>query len=128
MAVQVPDDLRYTDSHEWLRTEGEAGTVGLTAYAADQLGDVVFVELPQVGRQLKARETFGVIESVKAVSDMYAPVGGEVLAINDELAAKPELVNADPYGSGWMLKIRIAKPAEADELRDAASYRALISG
>lgn len=126
--MDVPDDLRYTDSHEWLRAEGENGTVGLTAYAADQLGDVVFVELPKVGRSLKARETFGVIESVKAVSDMYAPVGGEVLEVNDQLAAKPELVNADPYGQGWMLRLRLAKPAEADELRDAESYRALVTG
>lgn len=128
MAVDVPDDLRYTESHEWLRMEGDSGTVGLTAYAADQLGDVVFVELPRVGRTLRARETFGVIESVKAVSDMYAPVGGEVVAVNEDLAAKPELVNADPYGQGWMLKLRFTKAAEADELRDAASYRTLITG
>lgn len=126
--MDVPDDLRYTDEHEWLRDEGETATVGISAYAADQLGDVVFVELPAVGRTLKAREAFGVIESVKAVSDLYSPVGGEVLAINEELASRPELVNADPYVSGWMLKLRLTRREDLDELRDAESYRALIAG
>jgi glycine cleavage system H protein len=126
--VDVPDDLRYTDEHEWLRDDGETATVGITAYAADQLGDVVFVELPAVGRQLKAREAFGVIESVKAVSDLYSPVGGEVSEVNEDLAARPELVNADPYHSGWMLKLRLARREDLDELRDAKSYRELISG
>ena len=127
MAVDVPDDLRYTDDHEWLRDEGEEATVGITAYAADQLGDIVFVELPAIGRTLKARETFGVIESVKAVSDLYAPVGGEVTAVNEDLAARPELVNVDPYVSGWMLRLRLARRADIDELRDAESYRSLIA-
>ena len=126
--MDVPDDLRYTDEHEWLRDEGETATVGISAYAADQLGDVVFVELPAVGRTLKAREAFGVIESVKAVSDLYSPVGGEVTAVNDELASRPELVNADPYASGWMLKLRLTDREDLDELRDAESYRALIAG
>jgi glycine cleavage system H protein len=126
--VDVPDDLRYTDEHEWLRDEGGTATVGISAYAADQLGDVVFVELPAVGRTLKAREAFGVIESVKAVSDLYSPVGGEVTAVNDELASRPELVNADPYASGWMLKLRLTDREDLDELRDAESYRALIAG
>jgi glycine cleavage system H protein len=126
--VDVPDDLRYTDEHEWLRDDGETATVGITAYAADQLGDVVFVELPAVGRQLKAREAFGVIESVKAVSDLYSPVGGEVSEVNEDLATRPELVNADPYHSGWMLKLRLARREDLDELRDAKSYRELISG
>jgi glycine cleavage system H protein len=125
--VNVPDDLRYTEQHEWLRDEGETATVGISAYAADQLGDVVFVELPAVGRELKAREAFGVIESVKAVSDLYAPVAGEVIAVNEELATRPELVNADPYGSGWMLKLRIAARADIERLRDPESYRALIA-
>jgi len=127
VAVDVPDDLRYTDDHEWLRDEGEEATVGITAYAADQLGDIVFVELPAIGRTLKARETFGVIESVKAVSDLYAPVGGEVTAVNEDLAARPELVNVDPYVSGWMLRLRLARRADIDELRDAESYRSLIA-
>lgn len=126
--MDVPDDLRYTDDHEWLRQAREIGTVGITAYAADQLGDIVFVELPEVGRVLKAREAFGVIESVKAVSDLYAPVGGEVTEVNGELAGRPELVNVDPYGEGWMVKLRIIRRADADELRDAESYRALIAG
>ena len=128
MAVDVPDDLRYTDDHEWLRDEGEGATVGITAYAADQLGDIVFVELPAVGRMLKARESFGVIESVKAVSDLYSPVGGEVTAVNGDLAGRPELVNADPYGEGWMFRLRIGRRAELDDLRDAESYRSLIAG
>jgi len=128
VAVDVPDDLRYTDDHEWLRDEGKEATVGITAYAADQLGDIVFVELPAIGRTLKARETFGVIESVKAVSDLYAPLGGEVTAVNEELAARPELVNVDPYASGWMLRLRLARRADIDELRDAESYRSLIAG
>jgi glycine cleavage system H protein len=126
--VDVPDDLRYTDEHEWLRDEGETATVGISAYAADQLGDVEFVELPAVGRELKAREAFGVIESVKAVSDLYSPVGGQVTAVNEELASRPELVNADPYASGWMLKLRLTHREDLDELRDAETYRALIAG
>ena len=127
MAVDVPDDLRYTEEHEWLRADGEEAVIGITAYAADQLGDVVFVELPAVGRTLKTREAFGVIESVKAVSDLFAPVSGEVVAVNGELAARPELVNADPYGEGWMVRLRPERTGEADELRDAASYRELIT-
>ena len=128
MAVEVRDDLRYTDDHEWLRDEGELATMGVTAYAADQLGDIVFVDLPAVGRKVKARESLGVIESVKAVSDLYAPVGGEVVEVNDELAKRPELVNADPYGEGWMVRLRISRRGDVDELRDADSYRALIAG
>jgi len=125
--VDVPDDRRYSDDHEWLRADGDEAVVGITAYAADQLGDVVFVELPAVGRSLKTRESFGVIESVKAVSDLFAPVAGEVVAVNEELASRPELVNADPYGAGWMLRIRPAHAEDADELRDPESYRALIT-
>ena len=128
MAVDVLDDLRYTDDHEWLRYEGDEATAGITAYAADQLGDIVFVELPAVGRVLKARESFGVIESVKAVSDLYSPVGGEVTAVNGELAGRPELVNVEPYGAGWMVKLRIGRREELDELRDAESYRSLLAG
>jgi glycine cleavage system H protein len=127
VAVDVPDDLRYTDDHEWLRVDGDEAVIGITAYAADQLGDVVFVELPAVGRALKSRESFGVIESVKAVSDLFAPAAGEVVRVNEELATRPELVNADPYGSGWMVRLRLARAAETDELRDPESYRALIT-
>jgi glycine cleavage system H protein len=127
MAVEVRDDLRYTDDHEWVRDEGETATVGVTAYAAEQLGDIVFVDLPATGRTIARRETLGVIESVKAVSDIYAPVGGEVVAVNEDLAGRPELVNVDPYGQGWMVKVRLARRADLDELRDPESYRALIA-
>ena len=127
MAVDVPDDLRYSDDHEWLRADGEDAIVGITAYAADQLGDVVFVELPAIGRTLRTREAFGVIESVKAVSDLFAPVSGEVTAINDALAADPELVNSDPYGKGWMLKLKIADAGQLDDLLDGEAYDELIA-
>ena len=124
--MDVPEKLRYTDDHEWVRVEGDAGVVGITAYAADQLGDIVFVELPAVGTKLTARQSFGVIESVKAVSDLYAPLAGEVAEANEELAAKPELVNSDPYGEGWMLRLRLDSASDADALRDASAYRDLI--
>jgi glycine cleavage system H protein len=125
LTLDVPEDLRYTDDHEWLRVEGSDGTVGVTAYAADQLGDVVFVELPAAGTRLTARQSFGVVESVKAVSDLYAPLAGEVVEANEALSAQPELVNSDPYGAGWMLRLRLEDPGEAEKLRDAAAYRSL---
>lgn len=121
--MDVPDGLRYTDDHEWLRVEGDAGVVGITGYAADQLGDVVFVELPAVGARFERGRTFGVVESVKAVSDLFAPVAGEVLEVNPALADQPELVNAEPYGAGWMVRLRLSDPAQADALKDAAAYR-----
>ncbi|MBX3031319.1 MAG: glycine cleavage system protein GcvH [Chloroflexi bacterium] len=124
--MDVPDDLRYSDDHEWLRTDGADGLVGITRYAADELGDVVFVELPAVGRTLARGETFGVIESVKTASDLYSPISGEVLEVNDALGASPELVNEDPYGQGWIVRLRLADPSEAELLRDAAGYRSLI--
>lgn len=123
----APSDLRYTKDHEWVRLDGDVATVGLTAYAADQLGDVVFVELPEVGRTLAHHATFGVIESVKAVSDVFAPVAGEVTDANGDLAGSPEVVNSDPYGAGWLIRLRIADPAAIDELLDAAAYERLIS-
>ena len=125
--MEVPDGLRYTDDHEWLRLEAGEGVIGVTAYAADQLGDVVFVELPAVGTRLESGKTFGVVESVKAVSDLYAPVAGEVVAVNDSLADHPELVNSAPFGDGWMLRLRLDQPSEADGLKDAAAYRALVA-
>ena len=123
----VPGDLRYTSDHEWVRVEGDVVVVGITQFAADQLGDIVFVELPAVGRALKAHATFGVVESVKAVSDLFAPIGGEVLAANDALAAGPELVNSDPYGTGWMLRLRPTDAAEIDALLDAAAYEQVVA-
>jgi glycine cleavage system H protein len=123
----VPTDLRYTKDHEWVRVEGKEATVGITEYAASQLGDIVFVELPDVGRSLAQFAAFGVVESVKAVSDLFAPVSGAVAAINDALAGSPESVNGDPYGAGWMVRLELADPAEVDELLDAAAYDALIA-
>ena len=123
----VPTDLRYTKDHEWVRVNGNEATVGITEYAAGQLGDIVFVELPDVGKSLAQFAAFGVVESVKAVSDLFAPVGGEVAATNDALAGAPEKVNGDPYGEGWMVRLKLADPAEADELLDATAYDALIA-
>ncbi|HET9615367.1 MAG TPA: glycine cleavage system protein GcvH [Candidatus Limnocylindrales bacterium] len=123
----VPADLRYTKDHEWVRVDGDEATVGITAYAADQLGDIVFVELPDAGRSLSQFAAFGVVESVKAVSDLFAPLTGEVTATNAVLGGSPELVNSDPYGEGWMVRIRLSEPAEVDDLLDPAAYDALIA-
>ena len=125
--MSVPTDLRYTRDHEWVRLEGDEATVGITQYAADQLGDIVFVELPETGRSLEGAKAFGVVESVKAVSDLFAPMAGEVVAINDALAGGPELVNRDPYGAGWMVRLRVADPADLDDLLDPAAYDALVA-
>ena len=118
----APEDLRYTKEHEWVRVDGDVATVGITDYAARELGDIVFVELPQVGRALAQFAAVGVIESVKAVSDLFAPVGGEVVETNEELGSRPELVNGDPFGAGWMLKVRVADAGQLGELLDAAAY------
>ena len=123
----VPADLRYTKDHEWVRVDGEEATVGITAYAADQLGDIVFVELPDTGRSLQQFAAFGVVESVKAVSDLFAPLTGEVTGANEALAGSPELVNSDPYGDGWMIRIRLAEPGEVDDLLDGPAYDALVA-
>jgi glycine cleavage system H protein len=123
----VPTDLHYTKDHEWVRVDGDEAVVGITDYATNQLGDIVFVELPDVGRTLSQAATFGVVESVKAVSDLFSPVSGEVTSGNDALAAAPELVNSDPYGDGWMIRLKLADPTEVDELLDAAAYDALIA-
>jgi glycine cleavage system H protein len=125
--MSTPTDLRYTRDHEWVRVDGDEATVGITQYAADQLGDIVFVELPEAGRDLEEAKPFGVVESVKAVSDLFAPLTGEVTAINDALTAEPELVNSDPYGAGWMIKLRIADQAELDELLDGGAYDDLVA-
>ena len=125
--MDVPE-LRYTADHEWLRVEGDEAAVGITAYAADELGDIVYVELPSPGRHLAAGEAFGVIESVKTASDLYAPAAGEVVAVNAALAGAPELVNGDPYGAGWMVRLRLDDAAAPDALLDAAAYRAGLPG
>ncbi len=123
----APADLRYTKDHEWVKVEGDTATIGVTDFAASQLGDVVFVDLPPVGRSVDQFATFGVVESVKAVSDLYAPVSGEVLEVNGDLSGTPELVNSDPFGGGWMIRIRLADPAQIDGLLDAAAYAQLTA-
>jgi glycine cleavage system H protein len=123
---EYPEDLRYTKEHEWIRLEGDRGRIGITHYAQKQLGDVVFVELPEAGRALKAAESFGTVESVKAVSELYAPLGGEVVEANAALAKAPEAVNNDPYGAGWMIVVRLEDATAAAGLMDAARYRALV--
>jgi glycine cleavage system H protein len=121
-----PDDRRYTKEHEWVRVEGDRGRVGITDYAQDQLGDVVYLELPEVGRALKAGESFGTVESVKAVSELYAPVSGEVVEVNSELVSKPEAINSDPHGRAWMIMVRLSDAKEPGRLLDAAAYQALV--
>ena len=123
----VPSDLRYTKDHEWVRVEGETATIGVTDFAATQLGDVVFVDLPEVGRKVDQFATFGVVESVKAVSDLYAPVSGEVVEVNGDLGSKPELVNSDPFGGGWMIRVKVGDAAQLGELLDAAAYEKLTA-
>ena len=124
--ANTPEDNRYARSHEYVHVEGDIGTIGITDYAQKELGDVVFVELPQVGAQLEMGDELGSIESVKAVSELFAPVGGEVVEVNEALADKPELVNTDPWGDGWMIRIRLADPTEVDELMSAEEYEEFV--
>ena len=119
-----PDDRRYSKEHEWVLVDGERGTIGITDFAQSQLGDVVFLELPEVGTSIEAGQQFGTVESVKAVSELYAPVSGEVLETNADLTATPEDVNADPHGKAWMLVVKLADPKQLDALMDAAAYQA----
>jgi glycine cleavage system H protein len=119
-------DCRYSKDHEWIKVEGDRGRVGITEYAQKQLGDVVFLELPEVGKAFAAGEQFGTVESVKAVSELYAPVAGEVVEVNAALAAKPETINKDPHGAAWMIVLKLADPAEVTGLLDAAAYQALV--
>jgi len=120
--VNIPDDLRYSKEHEWVRTEGDVATIGITHFAQDQLGDVVFVELPEKGASVRQHASLGVVESVKAASDVYAPVSGEVIERNVKVIESPELVNSSPYGDGWLVKVRMSDKAEAAALLDAAAY------
>ena len=124
--LTYPDDLRYTKDHEWARVSGKTVTIGITAYAQNQLGDVVYVELPEKGRTLGEHETFGTVESVKAVSELFSPVAGAVVDTNALLVQSPELINTDPYGKAWMIKVRLANPAAVDSLMDAAAYRKFV--
>jgi glycine cleavage system H protein len=125
--MNVPPDLRYTKDHEWIRVEGDVGSIGITDFAQDSLGDVVFVELPAVGTKLTQGATFGVVESNKSVSDLFAPVSGEVVAVNDRLAEQPELVNQSPYEQGWMIRLRVTDASGVAALLDAAAYQAHVA-
>lgn len=120
--ANVPEDLHYSKDHEWVRVEGNDAVIGITDYAQNSLGDVVYVELPKVGDQFAANESFGSVESVKAVSEMFTPVAGEVVAVNEAQADEPEKVNEDPYGAGWMIRVRMSNPGEVDSLLTAAEY------
>lgn len=124
---EIPEDLLYTSDHEWLRLHGDGtATVGITDYAQESLGDITFVEFPDVGASFDSNETFGVVESVKAASDLYIPVTAEVIEINEKVDASPELINEDPYGDGWLLKIKIQDPASTDDLLKPDAYSGLI--
>jgi glycine cleavage system H protein len=125
--VTYPDDLRYSKEHEWVRASGTTGTVGITSFAASELGDIVYVELPQVGSGVKQFAALGVVESVKAVSDLYAPVSGTVTEVNERLREEPELLNTDAFGEGWLARIELADAGELDALLDAEAYAALVA-
>ena len=122
-----PDDLRYHQEHDWARIDGDEATFGITWYAQEALGEVVFYEPPEVGSQASKDATYAEVESVKAVSDVYAPLSGEVIAVNDAVADKPELINEDPYGDGWLVRVKLSDPSEVDGLMDAAAYRAMLA-
>lgn len=124
--MSVPSELKYTKSHEWVRIDGDTVTIGITDHAQSELGDVVYVELPEVGRVLGGGDSFGSVESVKAVSDIYSPVDGEVTESNGSLGAQSELVNSDPYGDGWLIKVRVSDSEQVKELMDSTEYSALL--
>ncbi|MFC7046482.1 glycine cleavage system protein GcvH [Halobacteriaceae archaeon GCM10025711] len=123
MSFDVPDDLHYLETHEWVRATDDTARIGISDFAQDELGDIVFVELPDVGDELVQNEEFGVIESIKAVSDLYSPVSGEVVAVNDDLEAEPELVNEDPFGDGWLVEVELADESELDDILTPEEYR-----
>lgn len=125
--MEFPEDLKYTREHEWVLVEGKVATIGITDYAQEQLGDVVFVELPAVGDKVTKDEAMGVVESVKAVSDIYAPVSGKVLEVNDDLPDSPEMINEDAYGDGWMVKIEISDPTDLDDLMNGEAYEQYVA-
>jgi len=125
--MAYPKEFRYTKEHEWISAKGDTATIGITEYAQHELGDVVFVELPAAGSKVTAGKTFGTVESVKAVSEIYAPVSGEVVEANTELHNKPETINSDPHGAGWLIKVKLANPVEVNSLMDAAAYEVYIA-
>jgi len=125
--MEIPEGLKYSKEHEWVATEDSVATIGITDYAQDQLGEVVYIELPAVGDKVSKDDPFGVVESVKAVSDIYAPVSGTVTEVNQELVESPEIVNEDPYGDGWLIKIRIADLVELDDLMDSEEYQEMVA-
>jgi glycine cleavage system H protein len=124
--MSYPDNLRYTKDHEWISLEGNVATIGITHFAQQELGDIVFVEVETVGKSLEAGDVFGTVEAVKTVSDLFLPVSGTVTELNPELANSPELVNTDPYGKGWMIKMTVNNPADINSLMDAAAYEAMV--
>jgi glycine cleavage system H protein len=125
--MEIPAGLKYSKEHEWVATEETVATIGITDYAQDQLGEIVYVELPAVGDKISKDDAFGVVESVKAVSDIYAPVSGTVVEVNQELPESPEMINEDPYGDGWLVKVKVSDPAELDDLLDHDEYEELIA-
>jgi glycine cleavage system H protein len=124
--MKIPSELRYSNDHEWIRVEGDNAYIGITDFAQGELGDIVFVEIETVGETLNKEEVFGTVEAVKTVSDLFLPVGAEILEVNPKLESNPELVNHDPYGEGWMVKVKLTNPAELDHLMDAAAYSSLV--
>ncbi|MEG4631680.1 glycine cleavage system protein GcvH [Microcoleus sp. AR_TQ3_B6] len=128
MAAEYPDDLKYLDTHEYIRLEDSTATIGISAFAVDQLGDIVFLDLPEVGAGLEKGEAFGTVESVKAVEDLKAPVTGTVVERNDDIVESPEILADDPYGAGWLLKVRVDNPSEVDDALSAAEYSKMVEG
>lgn len=124
--MNYPDNLRYTKDHEWIKLEGDTATIGITDFAQKELGDIVYVEIETVGQELNAGDVFGTVEAVKTVSDLYLPVNGTITEVNPNLNDKPEAVNNDPYGEGWMIKLKVSDPADVDSLMDAAAYGELV--
>jgi glycine cleavage system H protein len=125
--MRIPAQLKYTEEHEWVAVEGNVATIGITEYAQGELGDLIYIKLPDVDDQVIQMESFGTVEAVKAASDLYAPVSGSVIEVNSDLADSPEFVNKDPYGTGWLIKIKMSDPSELDHLLDAEKYKSMIS-
>ncbi len=124
--MNIPDNVKYTKDHEWIRTDGKFGWIGITDYAQGELGDIVYIDIPSVGTGIVQGKTFGTIEAVKAVSDLFAPVTGEIVEINSELQSHPEIINKDPYGNGWMVKVVVSDSAQLEALLDSQAYKSLI--